>query len=266
MIFVPRKKQARMSSPRHTSDTVTLQKMTAKGHAVTATAINTAPNFSQFLSQQIKDATLASWSPDSGKNTTYPSSVTLATTKGQFGGISPNHSFIKEPCFENIVILILKSAFLSHKDHVSLVQSSPAISTLWNHMVSLRNLDFSPLQEIDKDYINQSSVPSKKTDMFLACALFYNLDLASVIRYTGGNYTAAHQDVDAITSQLTSAQCDPSLVAEIRRILTVGCPAYFNAESSNENFKLFFQHPFLLLLCLGLLFSVYLLEPVTGKS
>ena len=242
MIFVPRKKQARMSSPRHTSDTVTLQKMTAKGHAVTATAINTAPNFSQFLSQQIKDATLASWSPDSGKNTTYPSSVTLATTKGQFGGISPNHSFIKEPCFENIVILILKSAFLSHKDHVSLVQSSPAISTLWNHMVSLRNLDFSPLQEIDKDYINQSSVPSKKTDMFLACALFYNLDLASVIRYTGGNYTAAHQDVDAITSQLTSAQCDPSLVAEIRRILTVGCPAYFNAESSNENFKLFFQH------------------------
>ena len=78
--------------------------------------------------------------------------------------------------------------------------------------------------------------------MFLACAMFYNLDLASVIRYTGGNYTAAHQDVDAITSRLTSANCDAPLVAEIRRILNVGCPAYFNAESSQENFQLFMKH------------------------
>ena len=122
--------------------------MTKSGSHPANKLVTKVSSFSKFLSDQVQDATLSSWSQKSGKNRVYPSSVVLATAPGSFGSISPNHSFITEPSFENIVIFMLKSAFLSHKDRTSLVRSSPSISTLWNHMVSLCHLDFSPLQKL----------------------------------------------------------------------------------------------------------------------
>ena len=73
--------------------------------------------------------------------------------------------------------------------------------------------------------------------MFLACALFYNSDLASAISFTGGNYTASHLDVDAILHKLKQ----DDIFKHIKRALTIGCPD-FNAESSLDNFKAFLEY------------------------
>ena len=132
--------------------------------------------------------------------------------------------------------------YLPVVDIRSLIQASPTIATLWESMVTLQDLDFSPLQETDTTYASQQVVPQHKSDMFLACAIHYNFDLPSVIRYTGGNYTAAHQDVEAIVSTLTSAGCDQQLMDEVQRIMTIGCPAYLNAESSQANFEAFAKY------------------------
>ena len=78
--------------------------------------------------------------------------------------------------------------------------------------------------------------------MFLACDIHYKFDLLSVIRYTGGNYTAVHQDVEDIIDTLTSAGCDELLVNEIKRIMSVGCPAYLNAYSSQEKIQVFARY------------------------
>ena len=78
--------------------------------------------------------------------------------------------------------------------------------------------------------------------MFLACVLFYNFDLASVIRFTGGNYTASHLDVDAILHKLKEIGLQYDIFQHIMRALTIGCPAYFNAESSLDNFKAFLEY------------------------
>ena len=102
-------------------------------------------------------------------------------------------------------------------------------------MVEFKSLDFSRLQDIDLNYASQASIPEDKSDMFLVCAVYYIFDLPSVIRYTGVNYTATHQDVEYIVDTLTSVSFDELLVNEIKRLMPVGFPAYLNAYSSQEN-------------------------------
>ena len=106
-------------------------------------------------------------------------------------------------------------------------------------MVTLHNLDFSSLQDIDTNYASQQTVPQFKSDMFLVYTIYYNFDLPSIIIYTGRNYTAAHQDIESSVSTLTSAECDQQLMDEVQSIMTICCSTYLNAESSQANFELF---------------------------
>ena len=177
------------------------------------------------------DTVLTTWQ---GKKNTYPSAVVLATTPGSFGQISASHSFLKEPTFENLSSLLVKSSFLSSADHSNLLLASLTINTLWVHMVKFKDLDFSPLQTPDLDYLTQTSIPQDRVDMFTACAIHYDFDLSSVIRFTGGNYTNAHLKAESILAQLAAAGCDPNLMNELKRVISEGCPSYFNATSTQE--------------------------------
>ena len=69
--------------------------------------------------------------------------------------------------------------------------------------------------------------------------MHYNFDLPTVIRCVEGNYNAAHQYVDVFVSTITSAGCDQQITDEVHRIMTVGYPSYFNADSSKTNFEAF---------------------------
>ena len=80
-------------------------------------------------------------------------------------------------------------------------------------MVIHWQLNFSKYQEVDRDDAKQTSIFQSKVNRFLVCATFYNLDLPSVIWYTGGKYTSTYQDVNANTTRLTYDNCDTTLVA-----------------------------------------------------
>ena len=75
--------------------------------------------------------------------------------------------------------------------------------------------------------------------MFIACAIHYNFDLSSVIRFIGGNYINAHLNADSMINTLSSTGCDQKLMDESQIILTAGCPVYFNVTSIQENFEAF---------------------------
>lgn len=109
-------------------------------------------------------------------------------------------------------------------------------------MVRLRHTDFSDLRIVDTEYATRTSIPDVRVKQFLTCAIYYNFDLASVIRYTGGNYTASHLDVDNIVDKLRNLGFDETVLGDLHRSLTVGCPAYFNAESSLKNFNAFLKY------------------------
>ena len=207
--------------------------------------VNHVPgSYSSFISDEIHKATINDWNPTNiqGKHYSYPPASVLATDVKSFGRVSKDHSFTREATFENIAIFLLKSPFLALADLLALVQASVLLSILWKNLVELKSVDFLPLQEVDTNYKSYTSIPSDKVKMFLACALFYNFDLASVIRFTGGNYTASHLDVDAILHKLREIGLQDDIYQHIKRALTIGCPAYFNAESSLDNFKAFLEY------------------------
>lgn len=201
-------------------------------------------DYSPFLSEEIHETTCEAWDIDNdqGKHHLYSRASALATNKNSFGSISPAHSFLKEPVFENIIIFILKSSFLKFSDFKNLILVSPLFLVLWIHLVTVRNLDFSTLQQICTSYQTQEKIPQNKVTSFLACALHYNFDLASVIRYTGGNYTSSHTDIKAIISKLKSIGLDPEIIKHLHRSRTYECPAYFNTETSQDNFLAYLHY------------------------
>ena len=83
-------------------------------------------SYSRFLSDEVYKGTVKVWNLDTieGKNSKYPSPIALATSAGSFGRPSLDHSFVREPSFENIVIFMFRSLYLAVADYPALLYSS----------------------------------------------------------------------------------------------------------------------------------------------
>jgi hypothetical protein len=75
-----------------------------------------------------------------------------------------------------------------------------------------------------------------------ACFLHYNFDTPTVVRFIGGQHTAAHGDVPAILRKLRYANADQHVLANLKQVFTVGSPAYCNASATERNFRAFFEY------------------------
>ena len=141
------------------------------------------------------------------KNLVYPSTIFLATSPSSFGHIPTSHSFLKEPTFGNIPVFIVKSSF-------SLLWIIIPFFPLALHAHSMVTYDqikgsrFLPLQNIDSYFIGKTSIPQHRVDIFTACAIHYNFNLSSVIRFIGGNYTNAHHQVESTLAALSNTSCN----------------------------------------------------------
>ena len=63
-----------------------------------------------------------------------------------------------------------------YDDHVSLVLSKPTIAALGRNMVLHKDLDFSKLRDVEKNYATQTSIPQARVNIFLVCAILYNFN------------------------------------------------------------------------------------------
>ena len=72
--------------------------------------------------------------------------------------------------------------------------------------------------------------------MFVAAAIHFDMHIPSVIRYLGGNYTAAYRDVPSILN-LVKDKVSDNLFLDMKRILEVGAPNFLVAESTQTNFE-----------------------------
>ena len=57
-----------------------------------------------------------------------------------------------------------------------------------------------------------------------------------------GNHAGAHRDWPAIEQVLQEHFLPDGLIAQLRRVFTVGCPAFVNASASELNFHQFLRH------------------------
>lgn len=166
---------------------------------------------------------------------------------GGFGQPSKNHSFTQEAAFETILFQFLKVGmdYLQPDEQAALLATHPLVEHLHVSLKKFSRIDFSSLREPDLEYASQKEIPTKKIQMFMACLFHYDLSLPNVMRYVGGNYTAAYRNITQMVEKMKGLVDDDLLTLYIRS-MTVGAPVHMNAESSRENALLYWRkgnHP-----------------------
>lgn len=78
--------------------------------------------------------------------------------------------------------------------------------------------------------------------MVVAYFLHFNFNTPLVVRYVGGQHTAAHRNFPDILWELCRAQVDPVVFADLDRVFTVRSPTFCNASASEENFRAFMAY------------------------
>lgn len=158
-----------------------------------------------------------------------------------FGRPDSNHSFLVEPCFQHILLLLFKSSFLDDNSSATVREVHPAHQHLFDMIDKTARLDFTRIASPMSGYEDQDEIPLGKVMCVLAAALHYDLHLPSVIRFAGGNYTGEYRDVDKIVKRLKGI-VDEDDINDLRRLFTTGAPARMVAESSFDNFSNYFQY------------------------
>ena len=72
--------------------------------------------------------------------------------------------------------------------------------------------------------------------MFLAAAIYYDFNMAAVMRFVVNNYTGAYRDVPQTMKYLYDSNVSEDVCSNVERIFTTGCPAYVSGHFSRENF------------------------------
>ena len=154
----------------------------------------------------------------------------------KFGKDNINQSYTTEPGFDHILFQIYKSKFLQKKELKNVWRASPKTKKLWNEWKRVKHLDFRPLREPNLQWTTQTTIDDTRVDLRLALLFHYDLDLAAVQRFIGGNHVGAQRDPDVILPRVKDL-IPPDVYDDLERILRFGCPAKINAEGTNEQFR-----------------------------
>ena len=91
-------------------------------------------------------------------------------------------------------------------------------------------------EENTRKWKEQESIPHERVMMFLACAIYYDFNMAAIMRFVGNNYTAAYRNVPKIMQYLHDGNVSEDVCKDVERIFTVGCPSYAKGHFSRNNF------------------------------
>ena len=72
----------------------------------------------------------------------------------------------------------------------------PLYGILNNFIQRAKSIDFSSLTQFRMNWNQQTTIPTERIKLFSACLIHFNGQIGDVIRYVGGNYTAAHRPVE----------------------------------------------------------------------
>ena len=119
-----------------------------------------------------------------------------------FGKISRDHSFTSEAAFDQILFFLLKSNCLPKEDKANLLSTN----FLYKHLERMTNwskkVDFMDIRNPILDYANQSQIDVKRRQKMLAALIYYDLDVPTLIRFLGGNYTGEYRDSKLIRKNI----------------------------------------------------------------
>ena len=162
--------------------------------------------------------------------------------KSIFGKTSKSHSFTSEASFEQILIFLFKSEYLSVEDEKNIGHSHPLYKHLHKMIHWSKNIDFESIKSHIPNYQDQKSIDPNRVKLFVAALLHYDMDIPTLIRYLGGNYTGDYRDTDYTIKILKESNCDPQIISDLEKILTLGCPMKMVASTTRQNFLEFLNY------------------------
>ena len=104
------------------------------------------------------------------------------------------------------------------------------------------NIQFMDLQNPLKNYAKQTSIDNNRVRNMLAATLQYNLDIPTLIRFLGGNYTGEYRKTEEIIKILRDTKCNEKIIDDLQRLFQKGSPNYMNTSSTHKNFLDFFRY------------------------
>ncbi len=159
-----------------------------------------------------------------------------------FGLPDLSHSFTKQPSFTNVAFHVFQSGFLDFYGFTALCSVHKLLHHLAFSMVSVAHLDFRQLRDSDPEWASCKAIPRRKEQEFLALLYHYNMDVSAAVRFLGPKYLGGYRDVDRACSLMEQYGVSSENIAHYRRIMTVGCPNRFTAETDHENFEIYRTH------------------------
>ena len=158
-----------------------------------------------------------------------------------FGQPSSNYSFTQEASFETSLFTILKSGYLDIASFSNLCLTHPLVEHLATMIPALATVDFRSLREHDPNWATITAIPSHVNLRFLALLFHFDCHLSAAVRYLGGKYLGGHRDIKTIIPKLRP-HVDPETIEVFQRVMTTGCPAHFNAETTRSNAMTYLRH------------------------
>jgi hypothetical protein len=151
---------------------------------------------------------------------------------------TPVPTFLGQSKLRHILFPLLRSNFLDDPSVLQFSMSHPSCRQAKQLIDDYGNVDFRPLRTLwnDDSWKTMETYDHARIAMMTACAIHYDGDIPSVVRYIGGPFTDQHRDTTGIL-----ARCKPILDStdynDLERLFRVGVPAKCNAYSSDENFR-----------------------------
>ena len=173
-------------------------------------------------------------------STILPTSVQIQLNQ-PFGKDSLHQSFYAAKSFCHILLPLLKSGFLSCRATKALEKASFRVRQLQQLRKKYVPLDFRKLQGYQNDWEDTATIREDWKAMTSACALHYNGDMATVVRFIGGPHVNQHIDIKKVLEKLKPV-LTTDVYNDVHRILTTGAPAYCNAEATHENFEAYLKY------------------------
>ena len=105
-----------------------------------------------------------------------------------------------------------------------------------------KDINFTTIKNHIPNYQDQKAIDPNRVKLFLAALLHYELDIPTLIRYLGGNYTANYRNTNRTIQISEDTKCPPKVISDLKKIFTLGCPMKMIASSSRKNFLDFLRY------------------------
>ena len=102
------------------------------------------------------------------------------------------------------------------------------------------NINFLDIRNPIKKYANQSEIDPNRRKRLLVALFHCDLDIPTLIRVSGENHRGEYRDVKSTIRFLHDSECDPNIISDLEKNLTIGHPNKLIASSTRKKTWIFF--------------------------